>query len=42
MQEHFKSMGYKFEDDLLQRFNNIYTNNNSMENYPVSFSATIK
>lgn len=42
MQEHFNSKGYMFEADVLERFKEIYNKNNSVENYPVSFSATIK
>ena len=42
MQEHFKSRGYKFEANVLEQFKKICNKNNSVENYPVSFSVTIK
>ena len=42
MQEHFKSKGYVFEADVLGQFKKIYNKNNSVENFPVSFSVTIK
>jgi hypothetical protein len=42
MQEHFKSKGYTFKADVLERLKAIYNKNNSVDNYPVSFSVTIK
>ena len=42
MQEHFKAKGYKFEAGVVEKLKDMYKNNNSVENYPISFSATIK
>lgn len=42
MKKHFMSRGYMFEADVLERLKETYNKNNSVENYPVSFSMTIK
>lgn len=42
MQEYFKLMGYEFEDNKMEEFKKIYSENNIIEKYSVSCSVTIK
>jgi hypothetical protein len=42
MQEHFQKNGYKFDTVTLEQLKGLFDVSNSIENYPVSFSVTIK
>lgn len=42
MEEHFKIMGYTFDDDHMKMFKEKYSKNDFVVNAPISFSVTIK